>query len=1346
MVHLRTLGELRLEPAQSAALSSRRKELILLAYLARRGPRPLPRAEAAALLWPDRDERLARQSLRQALLELRQVVGEGLVVENETIRLEAGAVEVDAAVLERAIEAGQPAQAVAQWGGDFLAGAEDIGGEELRTWLEAERQGLRRRVATAFADLVEDARRRGAWREGVGWAEQWVTALPLDQWGHLQLLRLLHLQGRGADAASRWATLTAQLRALELDPIPELELLARQLDRAEPVRRSSPQAAAITAPELIGRGAALAQLDDAWKEVLGGGAVAVLVEGEPGVGRSRVCREFLRGVRRGSDRHLVFETRSRPGAAAAAFDGLAQLGAALAAAPGLAGAPAASLAALAAVSPEIAARFPQSPGPGVPRTNPDVALRDALAAVAEETPTIVLVDDFQDLDEPSRRALLALGDHPPGRLLVVATARTGGASTVTLPAGPTARRIKLQPLTRDEVELLMSSMVELPPGERRYLADRLHQHGGGNPFYTVETVSALADDGTLVAEEHGGWRVTARDGQLPLPAGVREVVAARLTRLEPAGRLVIEAAAVLGIPFDRELLAEVARESPVAIEAGLEEVLHRRLLRESGGGRYEFNHELVRRHVEHRLPVERSEVLSARAVAALARREGERPEIAAALRHHRVRAARITAANRRRSLARVGVAGAVVAAVIGGIALRSGTGPSSVSTIAVLPFSVSGGPELAYLRDGMASLLSTQLDGAGSLRSVDSRAILGMAAQMADGLPATELGRRVAGRVGAGTYVVGNVVEAQGRIRIAAAAYRSGAPGPPLARAGVEGNTADLFELVDGVAGRLLTGLNRGPYEQLTRVAATTTGSLPALKSYLDGERLFRQGDFQPAARAFQRAVVEDTTFALAYYWLSVASWWADDSEGIDSAAGLAVRYGTRLPERYRRIFSAWEGFLRGDPVEAERIYRQVVELEPENVEAWLQLGEVRFHSGPRRGYPMGAAREAFERVLYYEPEHTSALLHLSRIAANESRLPALDSLTRRILELSPSGEWAVEARALRSFATGDVTEQAEVIRQLQTAGEGRVWNIARYLAIAAHSLEGAEQTLRLLTEPTRPSEVRAFGHVALGYLALARGRMRAGDAHFARAAALDPLAALQHRALLATVPFLPAELDRLRALRDTVTRPTPPRLPASLETSHLANLHDVVEGEIRSYLAAGLSLRLGDTATARRYADELVTPRPEPARASVASDGLGSLRAQLALLGGRRPEAIRDLQEVLRLEARVGLIGGSPFYSQGLERFLYAGVLSDAGRLQDAAMWYDSFSSNSIFDLIYLAPANLARARLDERLGATAAAVGRYQQVVALWLDCDPELRQVPDTARARIAALQRAQVAALR
>ncbi len=1341
MVHLRTLGELRLEEANAPALSSRRKELVLLAYLARRGSRPLSRAEAAALLWPDRDERRARQSLRQALLELRQLVGDGLVVEPDFVRLAAGAVELDAAAFERELDAGEAGAAVSRWRGDFLPGAEEVGGEELRGWLESERERLRRRLGLALAELVEEAQRRGAWGEGIQWAERWTSALPLDQQGHLRLLRLLHLQGRSAEALAHHAALQVQLRSLEIDPSPELDQLVKQLDRgADPARRPWAHSAALLTPDLVGRGGALGELDAAWHRVLQGAGAVVVVEGELGIGRTRLCQEFLRRLQRVPERHVALRARPRDGSGPVEMGVIAELASGLAEAAGLAGTPAPSLAMLAAIAPPIAARFTAlAATPGTPDAV-STAFRDGLIAVAEDAPTVLFVDDLAQADPASRRSLLSMAESPPAGVLLLMTARTGADEpSVALPSSPNVRRLKLRPLSAEDVELMVGSILELPPEDRHYLSARLHQHGGGNPFYIVEMVSALADDGTLAPTDRGAWRLVSKDSQLPLPSSVRDVMTRRLARLTPAGHKAIEAAAVLALPFDRDLLAEVAGESPVAVEAGLEELFLNRLIKESGRtGRYEFAHEMVRRHVERSAPVARAEILSSRAFEALERRAAGDQEVGGALEHHRARARRVTAAARRRRLGRIAAATIALAAVGTAIGLRGRTAPSPTSSLAVLPFAVSGGPELGYLRDGMASLLSTQLDGVGALRTVDPRAVLGIAAQVGGSLPAVEQGRRVAQRVGAGTYVVGDIVEAGGRIRIGVAAYRPSEPTRPLARADVEGNTAQLFELVDAVAGRLLTGLSPGPYEQLTRVAATTTGSLPALKAYLDGERYFRQGNFQTAARAFQRAVVEDSTFGLAYYWLSVASWWADDSEAIDSSAALAVRYGTGLSERYRRLFLAWEAFLRGDPIGAEKIYRQVVELEPENVEAWLQLGEVRFHSGPRRGLPMAAARPAFERVLFFEPEHTSALLHLARIAANESRLPALDSLVRRILDLSPTGEWAVEARALRSFATGDVREQRQVIAELRTAVEGRVWNIARYLAIAAHSLEGADQVLDLLTESTRPAEVRAFGHLALAHLQLARGRAHAAAKQLDRAASLDPLPALEQRALLATVPFLPAQSAYLVALRDTVSRIGPSREPVSLETSHLANLHDVVQGELRAFLAAGLGLRLGDTASARRYLGDLEAPGRTQARATVAADAAGSIRAQLAKLAGRATEAGRNLEEVLRLEARVGLIGGSPFYSQGLERFLYGGILADQSRSQEAMTWYDSFSSNSIFDLIYLAPSHLERGRIAERMGLPKVAVSHYEQVVALWLDCDPELRPVPDEARVRLAALR--------
>src|SRR2546430_3262786 len=110
---------------------------------------------------------------------------------------------------------------------------------------------------------------------------------------------------------------------------------------------------------------------------------------------------------------------------------------------------------------------------------------------------------------------------------------------------------------------------------------------------------------------------------------------------------------------------------------------------------------------------------------------------------------------------------AVAVVLIGGWAalrLRS-AGPGSPTLVAVLPFSVRGGPDFAYLGDGLGNLLSTSLDGAGDLRPVDPHAVLSAAQRRGGGTGAgggvlgpvgarTGAGRPRAGRVGLGRGLV----------------------------------------------------------------------------------------------------------------------------------------------------------------------------------------------------------------------------------------------------------------------------------------------------------------------------------------------------------------------------------------------------------------------------------------------------------------------------------------------------------------------------------------------------------------------------------------------------------------
>jgi DNA-binding SARP family transcriptional activator len=219
---LQTLGALVLRRGPDT-LASGSKPLVLLAWLACQDRRPHGRARVAALLWDRRDERRARQSLRQALLVLRRLLGDdALELTGDTVLLTPACVQVDALDFADDVRSGRDEDAVARWAGDFLPGFEDAGGEEWRSWLDGERQRLRELFARASARLVHTARGRAEWAGAVEAARRWCDAVPLDATGHVQLLECLRLAGRTADAAEAGSVLLARWRALELEPPPEL--------------------------------------------------------------------------------------------------------------------------------------------------------------------------------------------------------------------------------------------------------------------------------------------------------------------------------------------------------------------------------------------------------------------------------------------------------------------------------------------------------------------------------------------------------------------------------------------------------------------------------------------------------------------------------------------------------------------------------------------------------------------------------------------------------------------------------------------------------------------------------------------------------------------------------------------------------------------------------------------------------------------------------------------------------------------------------------------------------------------------------------------------------------------
>jgi DNA-binding SARP family transcriptional activator len=647
----------------------------------------------------------------------------------------------------------------------------------------------------------------------------------------------------------------------------------------------------------------------------------------------------------------------------------------------------------------------------------------------------------------------------------------------------------------------------------------------------------------------------------------------------------------------------------------------------------------------------------------------------------------------------IGLAGAVAAIII--TTWRPAIRPAPTSAVAVMPFTVRGASEYRYLGEGMVTLLSAELSGIRAVRPVDGRAVLSEVKRKPAALESLDGASDVAGKVGAGVFVLGDLVEANGRLRISATAYRT-ADRTLLAEARAAGPPAALFELVDSIASGLLTALGGGSDARLTRLAASTTGSLPALKQFLDGEKLFREGRFLEANDAFRQAAA-DTGFALAQYWLSVSGWWSDQSDIIRPAADLAVRHADRLSPRDRLLLEAWDTLLRGDARESERRYRAVLGVEPENVHASTQLGEVIFHYGPRQGIPMTQARESFERVLAVEPADVGAMIHLARIAAREHRGTEMLRLVDRILAIDSVGEWALEARTLRAFAeAGNRADERWALEHLARASDGRIWNEALYAWLAAGNRNGAQKIVTLLTAPGRAAEVRSFGHAALAWLDVADGKVTEAFRQLDESARLDSVTGLEHRGLILALPFVPRDTAALLTTRARLERWNPVLEGARRGASHVGGVHDDSHVALRDYLIGTLAVRMGDLAAAEDAARRLDRIAATGDVADYARRAGVSVRAQVLLARGQADSTVTILARSLATETSLARMGASPFYSRGLERFLLARALEALGRPQDAAQWDATFHGQPLFDIVFYRATD-AGSRVVERSSSPA-------------------------------------------
>ncbi len=393
--------------------------------------------------------------------------------------------------------------------------------------------------------------------------------------------------------------------------------------------------ARIPAPALVGRAAELACLLDRLEAARGSQGSVVLLVGEAGVGKSRLCQELIGRASEstaclyGAGSPCLPETELGPFVDALRGH-LREL--TPAAARELLGPDAYGMSRL---LPELADLSPA--GSSAPISSPDRRRYDleaclrAVRRLAQRRPLLLVLEDLQWADRGTLELVryLAAGLH--GRpVLLICTYRgdeanapsAGGTHTARLPdlslellRARLADRLDLQPLDRRATAELVGAFFDLERPVSGDFAAAIHRYASGNPFFTEETVKALIESGGIFHED---GTVLRRDlTELTLPPTVRDLVIARLDRLAPEARRVLEALAVAGRRCELGVIARASRLNTEAAASALGEAYRRGFLARDQSGGYGVRHDLVRRALLEPLVRDEQRVLHARLGAAI---------------------------------------------------------------------------------------------------------------------------------------------------------------------------------------------------------------------------------------------------------------------------------------------------------------------------------------------------------------------------------------------------------------------------------------------------------------------------------------------------------------------------------------------------------------------------------------------------------------------------------------------------------------------------------------------------------------------------------------------------------
>ncbi len=609
----------------------------LFSYLVMNRDRPLQRDLLAGTFWPDLAEGRARRRLSHTLWQIHDVVNEAetshVAVTSDTLAFDTSAPYwLDVEEFDHSFDASQFTQAEGAPGarldvaalrtcaglyrGDFMAGFYD-------DWVVVDQDHYRQRYIVALSRLVDATKASGAYEEALAYARRLTHHDPLSEEVHREVMRLCFLLGRTSEAVEQFDRCRSVLfEELESEPSPATVELYHKITRQRrsgirPLQGEESPVLMSSRPEthFVGREQERRGLLDHMERVLAGPGGVVLLEGEPGVGKTRLALEAAEDARwRGFE---VSWGTCTPGALrpfaplVEVLESLSSLrveqiseqvspvwlGEALRLAPGQG-------------NRTHPSSISASLHPAEESTRMKEALVHTLGALGQITPHMIVVDDVQWADGDTLGVITQLVPRLVASrtllLLLFRSEEARGDTEVWDMLRDADRvaglgRVVLSPLSVFELEEMVKRILGLTRLEPA-IAAKLHRQTGGNALFSLETLLALRDRGLF--ESGNPAEVLQRQlagPTVPVAPRARSVIDARMSLLDESSLVVYELAAVCGQTVDLAVLAEATDLSRSVVLESVDELFHRGLISDEGDGRYRITHDQVRQVVYDRI-------------------------------------------------------------------------------------------------------------------------------------------------------------------------------------------------------------------------------------------------------------------------------------------------------------------------------------------------------------------------------------------------------------------------------------------------------------------------------------------------------------------------------------------------------------------------------------------------------------------------------------------------------------------------------------------------------------------------------------------------------------------------